>query len=325
MPRRAPASRRRRPVRRRAGPRSRRRRVGRKLNLRSRLQRVARRLKLRTRVRRAWRKLNLRSRLRRAWPSRARRRRWRQRLGRSHWTLQLSLAAAAIAVFWLGLNTVVQVARKPTELFFPVSGALHKTPSQTWRAYGPLFRRHSTARIRPELLAALAQLEGSGNPVVRTYWRWAWRLHPFDLYRPASSSVGMYQITDGTFERAKRYCIHDHVVVEEGPWFDWRSCWLNELYFRVVPSHAIELTSAFLDRMIEEILARHRIGHVTRTQTDELAALIHLCGAGAGNAHARRGLSSVSGMRCGTHDARRYVTRVLAMRDLFAELATRER
>ena len=60
----------------------------------------------------------------------------------------------------------------------------------------------------------------------------------------------MYQITDGTFERAKRYCIHDHVVVDDGPWHAWRSCWLNGLYFRVVPSHAVELTSAFLDRAV---------------------------------------------------------------------------
>ena len=28
--------------------------------------------------------------------------------------------------------------------------------------------------MTPELLAALAQVEGSGNPVARTYWRWSW-------------------------------------------------------------------------------------------------------------------------------------------------------
>ena len=52
----------------------------------------------------------------------------------------------------------------------------------------------------------------------------------------------MYQITDGTFAEAKRYCIHDHAVVEDGPWHDPRSCWFNALYMRVVPSHAVELT-----------------------------------------------------------------------------------
>ena len=151
---------------------------------------------------------------------------------------------------WAASNIVYQVIRKPTELFFPVSGTLYKTPAETWDAYARLFRRHATDVISAEFLAALAQIEGSGNPVVRTYWRWSWALDPFEVYRPASSAVGMYQFTDGTFEQAQRYCIHDHVVVEEGPWYAWRSCWFNELYFRVVPSHAIELTSAYLDRAV---------------------------------------------------------------------------
>ncbi len=113
--------------------------------------------------------------------------------------------------------------------------------------------------MTPEFLAALAQVEGSGNPIVRTYWRWSWRPEPFEMYRPASSAVGMYQITDGTFEEAKRFCIHDHVVVEDGPWDDWHSCWFTGLYFRVVPSHAVELTSAYLDRGVADALIRHRI------------------------------------------------------------------
>ena len=105
---------------------------------------------------------------------------------------------------------VYQVIRKPTELFFPVSGALFKTPAETWRAYGALFHRYSTALIEPEQLAALAQAEASGNPLVRTYWRWSWPARPFDVYRPASSAVGMFQITDPTFAEASQYCIHDH-------------------------------------------------------------------------------------------------------------------
>jgi len=48
--------------------------------------------------------------------------------------------------------------RKPAELFFPVSGALSKTPPETWRQYEPIFREHSTAVMTPGLLAALAQV-----------------------------------------------------------------------------------------------------------------------------------------------------------------------
>ena len=61
-----------------------------------------------------------------------------------------------------------QVVRKPTELFFPVSGVLAKSPRDTWREYGAAFRHFATPAISPELLAALAQVEGSGNPLVRT-------------------------------------------------------------------------------------------------------------------------------------------------------------
>jgi hypothetical protein len=45
--------------------------------------------------------------------------------------------------------------------------------------------------MTPDLLAALAQVEGSGNPVVRTYWRFSLTNEPFENFRPASSAVGM--------------------------------------------------------------------------------------------------------------------------------------
>jgi hypothetical protein len=57
---------------------------------------------------------------------------------------------------WAVVNGVYQAIRKPTELFFPVSGALVKSPTETWRSYGPLFNQHSTSVITPPFLAALA-------------------------------------------------------------------------------------------------------------------------------------------------------------------------
>jgi len=204
------------------------------------------------------------------------------------------VVASCFAVNW-----IVQVARKPTELFFPVSGVLHKTPAETWRSYAPIFREHSTAVMTPELLAALAQVEGAGNPVARTYWRWRLTHQPFEVYRPASSAVGMYQITDARFEDAKRLCIHDHVATE--------SCWFNFLYMRTVPSHAVEMTSAFLDRAAERRAAKG----ATLRQKQDLAALIHLCGESV-----RPGAR-----RCGEHDAQLYLAQVNAMRRLFARIA----
>ena len=201
--------------------------------------------------------------------------------------MQALIVLAGAVMLWFVLNWMYQVVRKPSELFFPVSGTLNKTPAETWRQYAPLFRKYSTDVMSPELLAALAQVEGSGNPVVRTYWRWSLNPKPFDLYRPASSAVGMYQITNGTFAEARRFCIKNHAVAEDGPWNDWQSCWFNGLYTRVVPSHAVELTAAYLDRGVAIVLDRHRVKFASLARKQELAAVIHLCGAGAGNSSGR--------------------------------------
>jgi hypothetical protein len=221
---------------------------------------------------------------------------------------------------WLLANWVYQVARKPSELLFPVSGTLNKTPAQTWHDYGPLFERFSTPLIAPELLAALAQVEGAGNPAAQTYWRWTWRPAPFDLYRPASSAVGMYQLTNGTFAQARRLCIRDHRVIDDGAWNDWSSCWFNGLYSRVIPSHAVELTAAYLDRAVAGILERHGITRTTVAQRRQIAALVHLCGAGAGEAYAERGLRLAPEQRCGDHLAEVYLERVDAASRLFMNL-----
>jgi hypothetical protein len=235
--------------------------------------------------------------------------------------VQIIGGAVLLVMVWAAVNWIVQVARKPTEVFGAVSDSLGKAPAQTWRQYGPLFDEHSTAVITPELLAALAQVESSGNPVARTYWRWRFSWNPFELYGPASSAVGMFQITDGTFAEARRYCIHNHVVIEDGPWHDPRSCWFNALYTRVVSDHAVEMTAALLDRAVARILARHRMTTAPLQQRQNLAAIVHLCGDSAGDEYARRGFRFRSGQRCGDHDPRRYLAQVNGLKRQFARLA----
>lgn len=257
----------------------------------------------------------------RFWPSAGLRRRWRRAFDRAPRSAQIVICLGFAATISLTVNWIYQVVRKPSELFFPVSGTLFKTPAETWREYQPAFEKYSTSIMTPQLLAALAQVEGSGNPIARTYWRWSWTIHPFAMYRPASSAVGMYQITDGTFAAAKRYCIRDHVVVEDGPWKDWSSCWFNNMYVRVIPNHAIELTSAYLDRAVVRTLERHNLSAATPRQKRELAAVIHLCGAGAGDVFAAHRFRLNAGQRCGDHEVRVYVARVNVMQAVFSRLA----
>ncbi|TLZ27936.1 MAG: lytic transglycosylase domain-containing protein [Gammaproteobacteria bacterium] len=227
------------------------------------------------------------------WPAPAVRRRWLRRWRRAPPPVRVSIGVLLVAVLTLGVNGIYQVVRKPTELFFPVSGTLYKTPSETWRVYAPIFRRYATRTITPELLAALAQVEASGNPLVRTYWRWSWALKPFELYRPASSAVGMYQITDGTFAEARRYCIHGHAVVRE-------------------------------DLKVSAILGRFAVTRATSAQQRHLAAAVHLCGAALGATYVRQGFRFTDTQRCGDQDPRAYLGRVDAMQAVFARLAAEQ-
>lgn len=222
------------------------------------------------------------------------------------WILACLLLLAAV-------NWLVQAARKPSEVLFPFDG-FARSPAETWEVYGERFRSHATAAVPAELLAALAQAESGGNPVARTYWRWRLDWNPIEIYKPASSAVGMYQITDARFEDAKRLCIHNNRRVQAGAWYDPRSCWFNAFYFRVVPGHAIEMTAAFLDGAVANVKG-------SAAQKHRLAAVTHLCGASAGEAFARRGFQSAPGQRCGDHDLRAYLARVEGLKREFARLA----
>lgn len=240
-------------------------------------------------------------------------RKWRRRLGLVPHQVWIAVAAVVFIAMFSVANLVYHVVRKPTELFYPLRSALDKSPAATWRDYGELFREYSTANVSPELLAALAQSEGAGNPVAHTYWRWRLTWHPFGIFEPASSAAGMYQMTDAAFDDARRYCIRDHVVVDTG-------CVLRDTYMRVVPSHAVELAAIYLDRNVAAVLGELPRRAASRQQKQDLAAIVHLCGAGPAAAFARRGFRLAADERCGDHDAASYLARVTAMTQLFAAL-----
>jgi len=228
--------------------------------------------------------------------------------------IRVAVVCIAILAVFSVTNLVYHVLHKPTELFSPMSSGFNKTPIETWRAYAPLFREYSTASISPELLAALAQVESAGNPIANTYWRWHLTWNPYAVYKPASSGAGMYQMTDAALAEAQGYCILHHTVVEDG-------CSSRALYSRVVPSRAIELAAVFLDRNITAILGHRRAVTVSRQRREELAAIIHLCGAGPAKAFARRGFHLLPGERCGDHDVAAYLAEIDAMMQKFARLS----
>ena len=218
---------------------------------------------------------------------------------RATWQARLAGCAVAALVLWAPTNLIYQVTQKPSELLAPLGAK--KTPEETWRNYGPLFRRYATPNVAPELLAALAQAESAGNPVARTYWRWRFSLNPLSIYRPASSSVGMYQMTDAAFAEARRS--------------------RDGAYWRILPSDAIELTSAYLDRQLAALLANRRAeAPLTQQQKDNLAAVIHLCGPAPAASFLRRRFHLPSGGRCGDQDIAAYIARVNGFERQFRRL-----
>jgi hypothetical protein len=219
------------------------------------------------------------------------------------------------------LNVAYQVARKPTELFALVLAPAPLTPRETWTRYGPAFRAHATELIRPELLAALAHAESQGDALARAPWRWRWTWNPLALYAPASSAVGLYQMTDAAFEEGRRLCIHDHRVARSGPWYDLRACWFPALYSRTVPGHAIEMTAARLHEHLVQALGPERAGRIGGRSRDHLAAVIQLCGPARGATFVRRGFRVAPGERCGTHDLAAYLVRVDRFTVSFERLA----
>ena len=248
-------------------------------------------------------------------------RRKSKRFTRLHWKEAVVWWCVLGIAGFFALNLVYQVIRKPGELFAPISGSLVKSPASTWQSYGALFEERSTSIIAPEFLAALAQVESDGNPIARTYWRWQWSWNPFEIYRPASSALGMFQITDGTFIEARKYCIRDHTVVTEGPWHDLSSCWFNAFYTRTLPSHAVELTAAYLHQSVVDILAARRAVKASLAEKQKLAAVIHLCGLKRGEAFAGHGFRVARGEVCGAHSLQRYLTQIDVMKKRFARLA----
>jgi hypothetical protein len=56
-----------------------------------------------------------------------------RRFHRAPVSIRIVTVVAVLAAVWLVTNWIYQVVRKPSELFFPVSGTLFKTPTETWR------------------------------------------------------------------------------------------------------------------------------------------------------------------------------------------------
>lgn len=214
--------------------------------------------------------------------------------------------AALLILF--AANTLVQVIRKPAEILNALGLSTTKTPYETWLSYSNDFKAHATNEMKPHFLAALAQTESSGNAAATPEWNLKWTDKLTKIFSPASSSVGLYQFTTGTYNRAKKLCIQDGAVVKEGPWHQLNSCWFNFLYLRTSASHSIEMASAYLTLAIQKMTKN--IQNVSQSNINRLAAVIHLCGEKKGEYFIKTNFNLNRLSHCGTHSVKNYVAKV---------------
>ena len=236
-------------------------------------------------------------------------------------TFQFGVLAAVLVTLWFGLNWIYQVVRKPSELFFPVSGVLYKLPDETWDTYESVFRKHSTGTITPAFLAALAQIEAIGQ---------SRRAHLLALVvdgqsvRPLSAGVerGRHVPDHRRYIRRVAALLHPRSRRRRG----------RAVARRCTPAGSTACIHASSPRTRSSSRPRISTGasrkrsrvrgsaKATLRQKEDLAAVIHLCGAGAGERYARRGLRLVAHQRCGDHDVRAYLNRVQGMKTVFLRL-----
>jgi hypothetical protein len=207
-------------------------------------------------------------------------------------------------------NWVIQVYRNPAILLDLFAGDDFKSSRTTWKAYRHLFERHSTAIMTPEFLAAIAQVESAGNPLVIPEWKWRFTADLTRIYAPASTSAGLYQYTRSTFLDAKRFCIHWHRVAFKSALLDPFGCWFNGLYSRFWPSHAIEMTSARLHYYVETTLNKTDRRGTSLLNQQQLAAVIHLCGVNKGESFARYQFDFKKLASCYDHRTFAYFNRI---------------
>jgi hypothetical protein len=228
------------------------------------------------------------------------------------WILGLALGIMA-------LNLAIGVIRKPAHILKPFSKYFYKVPSETWSSYQDIFTYYQTDILDAPLLAAMAQAESAGNPIATPYWQFSFRQDILTMFQPASSSLGIYQMTYDTFEDAKRFCFQEGRLSVDSNKNNLKNCWQNNFRFRFSVSDSVHLTSARLHYYSQALLTKYR-AKASATKKQQLAAIIQLCGPGKGEQFIRSGFSLAKMGSCGSHSVSGYVNRVFKYKKTFTAM-----
>lgn len=218
-----------------------------------------------------------------------------------------------LTVFAVTTNFLWQIYQKPAEVVALLGWSKDKSHVSTWNNYAGFFNQHSTRLMTPQFLAALAQIESSGNPLATPQWKFRLTDRLSRVFSPQSSSVGLYQFTSGTFDKAKKYCIKNGEAQSV-------NCWFNSVYTRVFPSHSIEVASAYLDTEVRRLMKKHK-KRLNLNMAQNLAGVIHLCGINKAEKYFQSGFNTNKIGECGTHNPRLYLKRLRQSRRAFNRIS----
>ena len=218
-----------------------------------------------------------------------------------------------LAVFGVTTNFLWQIYQKPAEVVALLGWSKAKSHKNTWATYEGFFKEHSTRLMTPSFLAALAQIESAGNPLATPQWKFRFTDRLSRIFSPQSSSVGLYQFTSGTFEKARKYCI-------QGGEAQSTNCWMNSVYARIFPSHSIEVASAYLDTEVRRMMKKYK-KRLNKNMAQNLAGIIHLCGSKKAEVYFKSSFNSRKLGKCGTHNPTVYLKRLRQSRRAFDRIS----
>ncbi len=223
--------------------------------------------------------------------------------------LKIIFVCCSAALILFVLNFGYQLIRKPSEILSLLPLQRAKTLHTHWLTYKNSFKKYSVDYLTPTYLGALSYVESAGNPFATPKWKFKFEPEWQNLYSPESTSVGLFQLTDGTYQRAKKLCVRGQKVIDDGRWDDFNSCWFNWTYLRTSSSDSIEMTAAYLYRDTEAALKLTKLTPNSE-QKRELASVIHLCGKSKGEQLVQLKFQLHKLTDCGRFDPMTYTRKV---------------
>lgn len=220
------------------------------------------------------------------------------------------------AILLIMISAIWQFVQNPFLIVGTFIEDKPKTHSQSWAKFGHIFMENKTTHLTPAFIAGLIQTESSGRQWTGTEWTFSLNRGLLKIFAPKTTSFGLAQFTDATFESSKKFCVENTKVESAKPWYMVDGCWLTDLKTRASAKDSIETTSAYLQNFINQHIIKRKI-NVTKRNAQRFAAIAHLCGLGVAKSFVNSKFYLSNNKRCGSHRLSIYLARVFKNKRIF--------